>query len=309
MQTDQMVKGMVLKIDRFSTHDGPGIRTVVFFKGCPLRCLWCSTPESQNTSRELIFSSAKCIHCGKCVQVCPTCAITIGVNEIPLTNRILCNDCGKCVDVCIGGARTLAGKEMTVKEVISEIEKDSLFYWNSGGGVTLSGGDPTMQPEFAGQILKGCHEVGIHTAMETSGYIKWKILNEILKCLDFIYVDIKHASTGEHLNLTGRENNIIIDNLKSIVTYYPKLPLILRLPVIPGLNDSIENVQNVIKIIQLLPGSHKIELLPYHKLGVHKYGSLLREYKLSHLEPPAMDKLIKIKNLFEESGIRAQIGG
>ena len=175
-----MTKGTIVNIERFAIHDGPGIRTVVFMKGCPLRCKWCSTPESQSMSLEMGYAVNKCTRCGKCAEICPVKAIAVSDSGEILTDRLLCDDCGQCVEVCPSGARTTVGREMTVAQIIEEVEKDSVFYWNSGGGVTLSGGEPTLQPKFSLEILKASKARGIHTVMETSGYAEWDVLSELL---------------------------------------------------------------------------------------------------------------------------------
>jgi pyruvate formate lyase activating enzyme len=309
MSADTTTKGFVLKIDKFSTHDGPGIRTVIFLKGCPLSCLWCSTPDSQKLTPELTFTRAKCLRCGKCVAMCPSKAISLNNKKEPVTDRLLCKNCGKCVEVCNAGARAMSGREMTVKEVMDEVEKDSLFYWNSGGGVTLSGGEATLQAEFSKEILKACQREGFHTAIETCGYVKWETLNELLPYLNLVYVDIKHFSAEKHKALTGKTNQLILDNIQRIAETCPTVQLIIRIPVMPGLNDSKENIRNVAKFVSQLPGNHKIELLPYHKLGSHKYEALGRAYKLSNLESPSDEDMYMLKELIEKTGVPAQIGG
>ncbi|MFC2017192.1 glycyl-radical enzyme activating protein [Chloroflexota bacterium] len=302
-------KGKILRIERFAIHDGPGIRTVIFLKGCPLRCEWCTAPESQNMFPEMEYSVRKCTRCARCVEICPVKAITISSSEEVLTDRQLCDNCGKCVEVCPAAARMMEGEEMSVEQVLEEIEKDTIFYWNSGGGITLSGGEPTMQPKFSLELLKACKERGIHTAIETCGYVKWDTLDELLKYLDLVYMDIKHMSPVEHKKLTGKRNELILENTKRITTQYPGKPLIVRIPVIPGCNDSDENISNTAQFVRQLKGNHKIELLPYHKFGLPKYGALSRDYPLPGLEPPSADRLRALKELVESYGIEAQVGG
>ncbi len=310
MYSDMMIKGIVLKIERFAIHDGPGIRTVVFMKGCPLRCGWCSTPESQKLSPEMEYFVDRCLRCARCVEVCPLGAISILGNGEIFTDRELCINCDyQCAEVCPSGARKIAGEEMTVEEVVKEVEKDTLFYANSGGGVTLSGGEPAMQPEFSLGILKACKERGIHTAIETCGYVKWDILDEMLKYLDLVYMDIKHMSPEEHKKLTGKGNELILENTRRVATKYPDKPLIIRIPVIPGYNDSDENITDIVQFVRQLKGEHKIELLPYHKFGISQYRVLSRDYSMSDLEPPPEERMRALKKLVESYGIPAQIGG
>lgn len=304
-----MIKGIVLNIEKFAIHDGPGIRSVVFMKGCPLRCLWCSTVNGQLMSPEMEYFVQKCIKCGACVEVCPTKAISeSNVDEI-ITDRRYCDNCGKCAEVCPTGARKIVGEEMTVEQVLDEVEKDTLFYSNSGGGITLSGGEPTMQPEFSLEILKGCKDRGIHTAIETCGYVKWDILDEILQYLDLVYMDIKHMSPVEHKKLTTKGNRLILENARRIATKYPDKPFILRIPVIPGYNDSDENITSTAQFARQLKGDHKIELLPYHKLGIPKYKALFKDYPLPSLESPSEEHLHALKKLVKSCGVQAQIGG
>jgi len=304
-----MLKGIVLNIERFAIHDGPGIRTVVFMKGCPLKCLWCSTVDGQLMPPELEYFVDKCTKCKKCVEVCPTNAIRESNSGEIITDRRYCDNCGKCVEVCPNGARKIVGEEMTVGQVLEEVEKDTLFYSNSGGGITLSGGEPTMQPEFSLGILKACKERGIHTAIETCGYVKWDILDEMLHYLDLVYMDIKHISPVEHKKLTTKGNRLILENVRRIATKYPGKPLIIRIPVIPGYNDFDENIASTAQFVRQLKGDHKIELLPYHKLGIPKYRALFKDYPLLGLEPPSEDHLRALEELVNLYDIQAQIGG
>jgi len=304
-----MIKGTIVNIERFAIHDGPGIRTVIFMKGCPLRCQWCSTPESQSMSLEVGYAANKCTRCGKCVEVCPVKAVTVSASGEILTDRLLCDNCGQCVEVCPAGARTMVGREVTVAQVIEEVEKDSVFYWNSGGGVTLSGGEPTMQPRFSLEILRQCKKMGIHTAMETSGCVEWDTLSELLKYLDLVYFDIKHALSAEHERLTGKKNELILENCQKIVANYPGVELIIRIPVIPGCNDSDENILATAKFVRRLEKVTRLEMLPYHRFGVHMYRVLLRAYPLADVESPGEERMHELAELAKSCGIKVQIGG
>ena len=302
-------KGTVFNIARFAIHDGPGIRTVVFLKGCPLRCAWCSTPESHLLSPEMGYHADRCIRCGRCVEVCPPKAITLTEDHGVITDKKLCDGCGRCVEVCPVGARTMLGIEMTVEEVLTEVEKDALFYWNSGGGMTLSGGEPTMQPEFSGEILKTCQERGIHTAMETCGHVQWEVLDGLARHLDLVYVDVKHMSSVAHKTVTGKGNELIRENIEKIAAIHPDTELVIRVPVIPGCNDSAENIIKTARFVGQLKGVERIELLPYHRLGVSKYSVLLREYDLRHVEAPQEDHLRNLEEHIRSCGLEVQIGG
>jgi pyruvate formate lyase activating enzyme len=305
---EKMKKGIVLNIEKFAIHDGPGIRSVVFMKGCPLRCLWCSTVDGQLMSPEMEYFAQRCIKCKACIEACPTKAISVSDMDEIITDRRYCDNCGKCAEVCPTGARQIVGEEMTVEQVLAEVEKDTLFYSNSGGGITLSGGEPTMQPEFSLEILKGCKDRGIHTAIETCGYVKWDILDEILKYLDLVYMDIKHMSPVEHKKLTIKGNRLILENAQRITTKYPDKPLILRIPLIPGYNDSEENITSTARFTHQLKGDHKIELLPYHKLGVPRYRALCKDYPLPDLEPPSEEHLHALEELTKSCGVQTKIG-
>ena len=303
------VKGIVFNIARFAIHDGPGIRTVVFLKGCPLRCAWCSTPESHVLSPEMGYYADRCIRCGRCAEVCPPQAITVTDGHEVITDKNLCDACGRCVEVCPVGARRMLGTEMTVEEVLTEVEKDALFYWNSGGGVTLSGGEPTMQPVFSGEILKTCQERGIHTAMETCGHSDWDTLDRLLRYVDLLYVDLKNMSPAAHEKDTGKGNTLILDNIEKVAALHPETGLIIRVPVIPGYNDSVENILQTARFVCHLKGVERIELLPYHRLGVSKYGVLFREYDLRHVEIPQEDHLRHLEERMRSCGLEVQIGG
>jgi len=302
-------KGMVLRLERFAIHDGPGIRTVVFLKGCPLRCLWCSTVDSQLMHPEPEYYAEKCTGCRRCVEACVAKAISVTSDGKVATDRRICAFCGKCVEQCPAGARKMAGVEMTVDQVMKEVEKDSVFYASSGGGVTLSGGEATMQPGFTMEIIRRCKERGIHTCMETCGYAKWPVFDAIIQLLDMVYVDLKHISPVEHKRLTGRSNRLILDNVRKACVKYPGKQLIIRIPVIPGCNDSSENIAGTAEFVSRLSGEHRIELLPYHRLGTHKYEVLSRHYPLGDLQTPSETHMAALEDLIKSYGVQVKIGG
>jgi len=297
---------IIFNIQRYSIHDGPGIRTVVFFKGCPLRCLWCSNPESQRNMPEILYSNVKCKNCNKCISICPTKAIQDDEGE-KVIDRSLCNNCGKCVEICPNEALEIVGQLMTVEEVMREVEKDLVFYRSSGGGVTLSGGECICYPEFSISLLKECYKGAIHTAIETSGFQKWDILKGILQYVDLVLYDLKCIDPIKHVQFTGVDNKIILENAQKIAS--EKISMIIRIPIIPGYNDSNENIKASAEFVTKLKGVNKIELLPYHRLGEYKYKKLGRKYKLESLSPPSKGHMQELSSIIESYGLEVQIGG
>lgn len=269
---DSSMKGVVFNIQRYSIHDGPGIRTTVFLKDCPLRCFWCQNPESQKRKPEVFLNKGRCTLCGQCVAVCP-----IGANSLSemssVIDREACVGCGKCVEVCPNEARRLVGKYMSVDEVMQQVLKDKEFYENSGGGVTLSGGEPTAQPGFTCAILKICKEVGLHTVLDTCGHVPWEIMENLLRHVDLVLYDIKCIQERTHREATGEDNRIILENAKRVAQCKPTK---IRVPIIPGFNDSAEQIGAISHFVKAELGSVEIELLPYNKMGEIKYERLDR---------------------------------
>jgi pyruvate formate lyase activating enzyme len=233
--------GIVFNIQHYSIHDGPGIRTTVFLKGCPLKCLWCQNPESQTPTPEILLNSEKCIGCGHCVSSCPEEAVSMN-NEKAATDRKKCRGCGTCAQLCPSKARTLMGCQMTASEVFEDVNKDAMFYESSNGGVTISGGEPIFQTDFCSGILKLCQDAGIHTAIETCGFGKWKLLKDILNHTKLVLYDLKQMDTNAHKVCTGVPNDLILENAKKIY-HMMKLLMVIRVPVVPGYNDSFENME------------------------------------------------------------------
>jgi pyruvate formate lyase activating enzyme len=260
-------------------------------------------------SPDVGYDADKCLHCGDCVEVCSVEAITTASNNRVVTDIQRCDHCGQCVATCPEGARKLYGEDVSAEEVVLEVEKDSAFYHRSGGGVTLSGGEPTMQPEFAAEVLKQSLERGFHTAMETCGYVEWEILEKILPYLDLIYIDIKHMSSGRHKELTGVSNRPILENIKRIDVADAKLPFIVRIPVIPEVNDSAENIRKTADFVSRLRRVERIELLPYHRYGLSMYRVLFRDYPLQKVGVPSEEHLHDLKNIIRSHHVPVQIGG
>lgn len=286
---EKVPKGIIFNIQRYSIHDGPGIRTTVFLKGCPLKCFWCQNPESQRSQPEIFLVRSNCTLCGKCFNVCSNGASSLLENNSTI-DRSKCIGCGKCVEVCPSEARKLVGTPMTTDEVMREVLKDVKFYENSGGGVTLSGGEPVAQPGFALSILRSCKEAGLHTVLDTCGYVPWGGMKRLLSYTDLVFFDIKTIDTKKHHQATGKSNRLILENAKRIANYKP---MRVRVPLIPNFNDSPEDIRRIALFVKNEMGSIEIDLLSYNKLGEVKYDRLDRtcipaetqtEEDINHLE-------------------------
>lgn len=299
-----IAKGIIFNIQRYSIDDGPGIRSTVFMKGCPIRCLWCSNPESQNPRPEVTHRDTSCTKCGRCIEVCDTRAISVDDLGVHI-NRKLCITCGKCVEECSPEALKIMGKEMSVEEVFDVLKKDIDYYQNSGGGITVSGGEVLSQPEFVTALLKRCRDSGIHTCLDTSGYGDTSALESILPYTSLVYFDLKHADPVAHRELTGVSNELIIRNLEFIVAN--GTPVVIRVPIVPGLNDSDKEITDIAQTVAGITKSSKVNLLPYHRFGMSKYKMLDLEYKLSELAYPTNEKLQRAKEIVESFGLTCEI--
>lgn len=263
--------GFVFNIMRFAVNDGPGIRTTVFFKGCPLRCTWCHNPESIRAQRELAILEDRCLRCGACQEVCPEGAIRCDDGKL-VTLRERCTRCGRCVDACCSGARELVGREMTTDEVLAEINRDAVFYGESGGGVTFSGGEPLQQHAFLLALLEGSRNMGIRTAVDTSGSATPAVLKTIAAATDLFLYDLKLLDDERHRRFTGAPNRVILENLRRLVMWGAQV--IVRVPLIPGINDDEENIRQTGRFVASLGGIAQIDVLPYHDTGIAKYERL-----------------------------------
>ena len=286
--------GNIVKISRFCVDDGPGIRTVVFVKGCPLRCLWCHNPESQSPSLELMFDTAKCINCGRCLKACARgCHASGPVGHV--LSRDNCVTCGRCAEVCPASALAIVGRRVSADEVIGQVVRDAAFYKTSGGGVTVSGGEPLYQAGFTAEILRGCRQTGIHTALETCGYAAKEAFESTIKYCDYVMYDIKETDRARHKKYTGVSSDVILSNLKLLDD--SGVDYIIRLPIVPGFNDSGEHFDRVNRLTDGLKNCKGVQIMPYHSLGGYKYAAMQRNYACAGVTEPDADTLAYWKSL------------
>jgi len=274
--------GLVFDIQRYSIKDGPGLRVLVFIKGCPLRCLWCSNPESQTSQTEILYDEKRCYECGQCVIACQTKALIQDSRGKVSHDYLNCRLCGSCIEACPSKARKWAGRWITVAELMREIERDLPFFRRSGGGVTLGGGEPMSQPEFVERILKACKEQNIHTSIETCGYAPWEVLKRLANYTDLFFYDLKQIDPDLHKQWTGVSNQVILRNLEELGTIHSQI--VVRYPLIPGVNDSDPDILALIKFIRGFKTIHKVEISPYHRYGELKYSLLGRQYPMQGVQ-------------------------
>jgi pyruvate formate lyase activating enzyme len=300
----EALEGLVFNIQRYSIQDGPGIRTTVFLKGCPLQCEWCSNPESQNPHPEIMFRSQQCRKWGACAKACEVDAITL-VDGMPRLDRDTCTLCMDCVEACPSGALEVSGERMMLDAVVEESCKDELFYSNSGGGVTLSGGEPLAQPEFSRLFMKACKDRSIHTALDTCGHAAWPVMESVLEYTDLVLFDLKHLSPEKHLEGTSAKNDLILENLRRTIDS-KKARVWIRIPVISGYNDADSHVQ---ELATLLAGMRpeKVSLLGYHEWGRSKYGALGRDYPCEEVDSLPGERLESVKRALEAHGLEVTI--
>ncbi len=289
--------GIIFDIQKFSVHDGPGIRTIVFLKGCTLGCAWCSNPESQSKGLELMWREHLCTHCRKCEYICPYKAISESFNSQKVIDKKLCLKCGICEEGCHTGALQLIGRYVSVTEVMDEVEKDKAFYETSGGGITLGGGEPLAQAEFALKLLKESKARGISTAIETAGCVPWESFEQAAEYTDLFLYDVKSMNSEIHKNYIGTCNELVIKNLQKLKDL--NAHIILRMPVIPGVNDSEENIRSFAQLAGILKVDG-IELLPFHNLSTAKYKGLDRDYPMNGTEPPSKENMRELKKFAKD---------
>jgi len=283
------MKNLVFNIQKFSINDGPGIRTTVFLKGCMLNCIWCHNPESKSPHPQLMLNEKLCIGCGECRKVCPKGLHSVGENGEHLIDRENCAACGTCADGCVG-ALEISGKEMTVEEILKEVMKDKIFYDNSGGGMTVSGGDPLMKPKFTLELFKAAKEKGLHTCIETSGFAKWEDIEAMLPYVDLFLWDVKESDSARHKEYTGVPNERILENLHKLNE--AGAGIVLRCPIIPGFNDRKEHLEFIGALAEELEHVIKVDVEPYHPLGKSKCEAIGKKYPLEELTFPA-DETVK----------------
>ncbi|HCM1917954.1 TPA: glycyl-radical enzyme activating protein [Salmonella enterica subsp. salamae serovar 28:r:e,n,z15] len=307
MKTNEDV-ALIFDIQGFSVHDGPGGRTLIFFKGCPLHCAWCSNPEGECSNREIMFREDSCRQCYNCVGECPEKAITVLADGKIAFDRTRCQQCESltCVEYCYDSALGIAGKYYTQEALIQKIERDRRF-WGSGGGITLGGGEMMSQYKFAARFLEQCHRNYIHTAIETSGYASWSHYQEVLKHTDWVFVDIKHMNETRHREGTGVSNKLILENIQKMAQQRDAFRLIPRIPVIPGFNDDAHNLRETARFLKQI-GLREVNLLPFHRLGASKYHQLGRQYEFAATASLIQDQLFAMKTLFETLNINCYIG-
>ena len=297
--------GIIFDIKKYSIHDGPGTRTTVHMKGCPLSCWWCHNPESQSMTPAILFRGEKCIGCGACVRSCPNKAISVVGGSLE-TDPGLCDGCGVCEDVCPSGARELCGRKYSVEQLMEELRKDEIFF-RDGGGVTFSGGEPLMQPKFVIEALKACGREGFHRAVDTCGFVDKRIILEAANYTDLFLYDLKHMDPEKHRQYTGVDNRIILENLVAISESGSKINI--RFPFMPGLNTDDENVKALGEFVSKLKGITGVNILPYHTVARGKHERWGMEYKLPGLLPPTENQTRKAAGILESFGLKTHIGG
>ena len=290
------MKGSIIQIQNFSVNDGNGIRTTVFFAGCPLHCQWCANPEGLTMEKKIAYYSNHCVNCGQCVAVCSQ-DIGIDLNK----SREQCIACGKCVEVCPKGARKLLTKEFSVEEIVDIIKPQMMFYRKSNGGITFSGGEATMQKEFLRALSQRFFDMGLNLALETSGYFVFDEVKDILEQMELIFVDIKHMDDEKHKYFTGKSNKMILDNTCRMRDL--SVPIVVRVPVINGVNMDEENIRKTAEFVKRNLPHAKIELLPYHRYGEAKYDALGMPLPSKALCTPSEEEMQKLKSLVENVGV------
>lgn len=301
--------GLVNDFQRFSIHDGPGIRTIVFLKGCPLHCAWCQNPETILFRPEIMLITHNCIGCGKCMKVCPQDCLQDTNGIVDTIDREMCllPECGLCQHVCYANAVNISGRYLTVDEVMEEVLLDRDFYARTGGGVTFSGGEPFAQPRFLLEMARAAKSLHLHTAIETCGHASWETMQPVMEYLDTVLYDLKHMDPKRHIQGTGVNNRLVLDNLKRIDLL--GIPIRVRLPLIPGFNDSEDNIRATSEFLVGLVNLEALDILPYHRMGEPKWGQLDQTYKLSGIKPHDKDEVYRLADIARSYGFEVTVGG
>ena len=298
--------GLVFNIQKYSLQDGPGIRTTVFLKGCPLHCLWCHNPESISPARELVVLENRCLACGGCIHACPFGELAAGEARMP-TRYEKCDLCGSCVDACPTHARQMIGEMMSVERVMAELLKDRLFYDDSGGGVTISGGEPLNQSRFLLALLEACRAAELHAVLDTTGFGRTEDLLAAAGLAGLVLYDLKALDEGRHRQLTGVSNRIILENLRALDQVHRNIWI--RLPVVPGFNDDLRNLQQIADFVVGLRHVTLVNLLPFHRSGVGKFERLGKVHALDGVEAPSEETMEAAVKTFRDVGLDAKVGG
>lgn len=299
-----MTKGVLFNIEKYAIHDGPGIRTTLFFKGCPLHCWWCHNPEGQNSRRELVYKQGRCIICKECLPRCPAGAIVSGSNRV-IINRKTCIQCGECAEKCPTEALSVAGDELTVPQVMAMIEEDVSFYDESDGGVTFSGGEPLLQPDFLEALVDECMKRKIHTALDTCGYSPRTVMNRFLGKIDLFLYDIKMINPAKHKKYTGVSNELILENARRIASKGAGLSI--SIPIVPTINDCEDDIDEAGRFIASLRNVEWVSILPYHRMGIEKYANLGRPYRLGPILQPSNQRMLEIRGQLETFGLDVRV--
>ena len=302
-----MAKGIIFDIKHYAIHDGPGIRTTIFLKGCSLRCQWCQNPEGQETNPEIILRSSRCAtECSECVSVCPQDAVSKDGNSIEI-DKAKCDLCAKCEEVCVYEALEVVGREVTVQEAMDEIEKDKIFFDESGGGITFSGGEPLMHVDFLEPLIKEIKKKNIHVTLDTSGYVSFGDLSRISDKVDLFLYDLKIMDDEKHKKYTGVSNKLILENLRKLTEQGKSVAV--RIPLISGINDDNQSIHMFVDFLQSLKNIKQINLLSYHRGGREKYERLRKGKLPKTFQSPSDERIEEIKKVFADSGFSVKTGG